>query len=180
MLGTTEQISCICRGRDCHFCVYNLGPGTVSFCAPLILKRSVLQNRPFIWFTRRPVRSCSGKANAWSHSASQGRMHGGEIKLDMWRRTKGSQGCSSKVKQLNALATGWRREGKDLKTKRWLSEGLRVTKHWWNLKDGGPAFCFWPVGLLYPRMLCRRQAPRRVMGECDNRLGCGLAWIVTV
>lgn len=38
MLGIPVKISCLCGGRDCHLCVYNLRPGTVSFCVHLILK----------------------------------------------------------------------------------------------------------------------------------------------
>lgn len=86
----TVQISCIGRGHDCHLCVYNLGPWNSLLLCSVNSKRSALQNRPFIRFTSRPVRSCSGKANMWSHSASQDRIHGGEIKLDTWRRTKRS------------------------------------------------------------------------------------------
>lgn len=178
LLRITVQLSCIGRGHDCHFCVYNLGPWNSLLLCSVNSKRSALQNRPFIWFTRRPVKSCSGKANMWSHSASQDRIHGGEIKLDTWRRTKGSprrqqHGEAAQHSGHWMEVWGWRSENPAVT---WggpkSSKALRKLKSWRSC-----LLCL-ACEPSVPCLLSQRQAPRHVMGEGDNRPGCGLAWIM--
>lgn len=59
-------------------------------------------------------------------------------------------------------------------------EGDNSCRALMKLKNGSAAFWVWAVGPLHPEVLSRRQAPRRAAGECNNRPGHGLAWIMTV
>lgn len=58
----------------------------------------------------------------------RGVMRGHKL-VDMWGRTKGSLRLGYKVGQLNATATGWRCQGKDMKTEWGLEEGAISAEH---------------------------------------------------
>lgn len=178
------HISCILRAYDCHLCVYNLGPGTVSSCAWLILKGQCL----------RIGLSYSSQGGQWDLIVER-QPHGAILLLkaewrgkenqtiDTWRRTKGSHRLQQKGRaaQLAGIHLPTRRRdgGEDLKSKGWPGEVTRATKHWWSSEDVSSAFecAQWALcGLV----CCLGDSPEGGIGGQGNGPGCGWAWIMTL
>ena len=87
MLGISVQVPCIRRGQDCHLCVYNLGPGTVSCCAWLILKGQRFRiglhtvheeaSEILAWKGKLRVPFCFSRRDARRGTGSETQTHGG-------------------------------------------------------------------------------------------------------